>query len=70
MNRQSFKLEDVSGEFKHVLSHRVVHAYFIRITVSDPFEVSGDMRWVERNELQELGVSRLVDRYLQQLYGS
>ena len=69
MNRQSFKLEDVSAEFKHVLSHRVVHAYFIRITVSDPFEVSGDMRWVERNELQELGVSRLVDRYLQQQHG-
>lgn len=66
----SFQLLQVSEEFKHVLSHRIVHARFLRIAVSSPFEAPEGMRWVTRENLQELGVSRLVDRYLQQLLES
>ncbi|MFN5620884.1 MAG: A/G-specific adenine glycosylase [Flavobacteriales bacterium] len=70
VRQAAFQLLDVSEEFKHVLSHRVVHARFMRINVQEVFEVPDDMRWVTRENLRELGVSRLVDRYLQQLLES
>jgi A/G-specific adenine glycosylase len=65
-HQANIQLLSISEEFKHVLSHRVIHAQFIRVATNSTFHVSEDLKWVSREELRGLGVSRLVDRYLQQ----
>lgn len=59
------RVMSVSEQPPHLLSHRKIHPTFIRISVNTCFTPEKDCRWVNPNELRLMGVSRLVDRYLQ-----
>jgi A/G-specific adenine glycosylase len=56
-----------AGEEKlHLLSHRRIHAVFIDVKIPKRFSKPSNCSWVEEAAIASLGVSRLVDRYLQQ----
>lgn len=53
-------------ELLHVLSHRRVHAVFAEVRLSKKIQPQEAERWIEIEQLSELGVSRLVDRYVRE----
>jgi A/G-specific adenine glycosylase len=59
------EVQEVSTGYTHLLSHRRVHAYFIRLKCGQAFSPPAQSSWVSSASLHSLGVSRLVDRYLQ-----
>lgn len=59
------EVQELSAEYTHLLSHRRIHAYFIRMKCSSAFSPPVFCSWVPSASLHALGVSRLVDRYLQ-----
>lgn len=61
-----FEVTRVSEEHIHLLSHRRVHAVFIEIKTQKHFAEPNNCSWVDDASRGALGVSRLVDRYLQQ----
>jgi len=61
-----FVVNRVSSEQLHLLSHRRIHAFFIELEFAQSFFAPAHCAWVEVSNVHQLGVSRLVDRYLQQ----
>ena len=53
-------------ELFHVLSHRRVHAVFFEVKLPNKIATLGTEQWLPIDELENLGVSRLVDRYIQE----
>ena len=53
-------------ELQHILSHLRVHAVFLEFTCDSVIEPDDAERWVALEEFSALGVSRLVDRYIQE----
>lgn len=49
-------------EFKHVLSHQVIHAVFYKLEVAQ-FNDANYLK-IDRGELGDYGVSRLIEKYL------
>ena len=58
----------VSDPFKHQLTHRTIHARFLRVELrSKPSKVPPKYRVAEVEMIKKIPVSRLIDRYLQSL---
>jgi A/G-specific adenine glycosylase len=59
------EITKISGEYKHVLSHQNIFATFIEIQLNAP---SGFLKQnfisIEKNNLEEYAVSRLIERYM------
>ena len=53
-------------ELEHILSHRRVHAFFLEFTCNTAIKTQDAEQWIALDELSALGVSRLVDRYIQE----
>jgi A/G-specific adenine glycosylase len=51
-------------EMEHVLSHRRIHAAFFEFSLKKKCAPIENEKWVHISELGQLGVSRLVDRYI------
>lgn len=51
-------------ELTHILSHRRVHAVFLKCSIDYPIEPSEGEKWIGLDRFSSLGVSRLVDRYM------
>jgi A/G-specific adenine glycosylase len=60
----SFVVEQVSDNYVHILSHRRLIAKFIRIKLIGLPNVDGDLVAVMKNDIADLPVPRLIDRYL------
>ena len=57
-----------SQPFRHQLTHRTIHALFLRAELpSRPVVVMGKYRAIPTSEIKNIPVSRLIDRYLQTL---
>jgi A/G-specific adenine glycosylase len=61
-----FELKRVIESPLHLLSHRRIHACFIELSATKQFSEPTSCSWVKDESVHSLGVSRLVDRYLQQ----
>ncbi|MFM9006878.1 MAG: A/G-specific adenine glycosylase, partial [Flavobacteriales bacterium] len=66
VDKQSVTLESAPVEMLHVLSHRRVHAFFSEVRLTERIEPCEDEQWIPIDQLPELGVSRLVDRYVRE----
>lgn len=53
-------------ELFHVLSHRRIHAVFLEVKLPKKIITRDSEQWLPIDELAALGVSRLVDRYIQE----
>lgn len=53
----------VSGEYRHVLSHQVLHARFVEVFLPDTIQVADAVR-VSLSELSSYPVPRLLEKYL------
>jgi A/G-specific adenine glycosylase len=53
-------------ELFHVLSHRRIHANFLEVKLPRKILTHDSEQWLPIDELATLGVSRLVDRYIQE----
>ncbi|MFN5295166.1 MAG: A/G-specific adenine glycosylase [Flavobacteriales bacterium] len=51
-------------EMEHVLSHRRIHATFFEFSLKKKCAPAENEKWVHISEISQLGVSRLVDRYI------
>jgi len=59
-----YLIKHVSGEYIHQLSHRRLLAKFIRIEVQGVLHPAKDFIAVNKEQLTELPIPRLIDRYL------
>ncbi|MFA5972148.1 MAG: A/G-specific adenine glycosylase [Lentimicrobiaceae bacterium] len=59
-----FVVKHVSGEYIHQLSHRRLLAKFIRIEVQGTLNQPDNHIVVSKNQIAELPIPRLIDRYL------
>ena len=59
-----YLIKHVSGEYIHQLSHRRLLAKFIRIEVQGVLHPAKDFIAVSKEQLTELPIPRLIDRYL------
>lgn len=59
-----FVIKHVSDEYIHQLSHRRLLAKFIQIEVNGVPTTTGDILAVEKHQIVELPLPRLIDRYL------
>jgi A/G-specific adenine glycosylase len=59
-------LRSAPTKLEHILSHRRVHATFIELVVSKKIEALESEKWIQLEDFDTLGVSRLVDRYIQE----
>ncbi|MFM7726827.1 MAG: NUDIX domain-containing protein, partial [Flavobacteriales bacterium] len=66
VDKQSVTLESAPVEMLHVLSHRRVHAFFSEVRLTERIEPREAEQWIPIDQLPELGVSRLVDRYVRE----
>ncbi len=53
-------------ELFHVLSHRRIHAVFLEVRLPNKISTHESEQWLPIDELESLGVSRLVDRYIRE----
>lgn len=51
--------------FKHVLSHRVIFATFYKIDISSDNHIANKYTKIERSDLDQYAVSRLVHKYIE-----
>lgn len=56
-------VKHISGEYKHILSHQLIHAWFIQIEIEEDINSSGIFS-VEYGDLKKYPVSRLLDKFL------
>ena len=59
-----FVVKQVSDEYIHQLSHRRLLAKFIRIEVKGLPAASENITFVRKDQIAELPLPRLIDRYL------
>lgn len=62
----NFELVGTSEEYKHVLSHQILHAFFIEFKVDADFVLEGTIK-VNQHELEHYPLPRLIDKYLSAL---
>lgn len=65
--KQGIKIQSISHEYTHLLSHQKIYAQFLRLIVnkkiiSDP---DNSLLLIDRNEIINYPVPRLIERYLQ-----
>jgi A/G-specific adenine glycosylase len=59
------KIKNVSGLYRHILTHQRIYARFFRIEmVKSPDSLHSDFISVDINSLEEYAVPRLIERYL------
>lgn len=56
---------DTAFQAKHILSHQTIYATFYRIEIEK--ELTGDYLQINKREIDNYPISRLVERYLEQL---
>jgi A/G-specific adenine glycosylase len=61
--KANFKIKNISAEYKHKLSHQLIHAWFIEVEVDKEYILNESME-IEYNKLSDYPVSRLTDKYL------
>lgn len=64
----NFVLKNISAQYKHQLTHRQIHATFLRLVVNKKFDFpeKNSLILINLDGLIKYPVSRLVDRYLKE----
>ena len=67
VDKDSGKLQLVSKDFRHVLTHRILYCDFYLWQTSAKPELSADYQWVDERELEQYALPRMIELLLQQL---
>lgn len=66
----NYTIEKISTDYRHVLSHQVLHTKFITLTLSEKLsqDVLNKKRWIKisKSEFDTFAVPRLIDKYIEQ----
>lgn len=65
-NVGTISIHPMSFSMKHVLSHRIIHARFYRIEITDDTELKDKYIKTSTSSVGDYAISRLVDRYFEQ----
>lgn len=65
LSGRGLKVKKISGKQKHILSHQIIHAYFIHVHYPGNMEFTGKYQMVQIKELQNYAFPRLITRYLE-----
>lgn len=63
----NIKIQQMGLTLKHVLSHRIIYATFYRIEVEDDITIKEQYTKTDAAQLSDFPISRLVDRYFEQV---
>lgn len=66
LNNISYNILSVSGEKKHVLSHRIIMARLIRLEISEDSEIRPPLLRVNKKDISKFAVPRLVELFLKE----
>ncbi len=61
--RNKVSITNISSEYNHVLSHQIIHAWFIEVNVNAIFS-SDNLYSVGFNEIENYPVPRLIEKFL------
>jgi A/G-specific adenine glycosylase len=61
--RNKVSIVNMSSEYKHVLSHQIIHAWFIEVNVNTIFS-SDNLNLVGFSEIENYPVPRLIEKFL------
>ncbi|HEY9116109.1 MAG TPA: A/G-specific adenine glycosylase [Bacteroidales bacterium] len=63
-----FVLKNISSQYKHQLTHRQIHATFLRLVVNKKFDFpnKNSLILIKLDDLDNYPVSRLIDRYIKE----
>jgi len=66
--KANFVLKNISVQYKHQLTHRQIHATFLRLIVNKKFDVpnKNSLVLIKLDDIVNYPVSRLVERYLKE----
>jgi len=67
LKSSEYRIVDISDNYKHQLTHQQINAVFIRIFVNkiENIEAENSILLVNKNDITNYPVSRLIERYLQ-----
>lgn len=63
LGKQHFKLEQISGRYKQLLTHQTIQGQFIRIKINSPLNKKG-YKIISRDGLSKLPFPKLISNYL------
>ena len=64
-NDDDFQITGISSQTKHILTHQRLYVSFIHLKAAQLSSVSElNIKWKDRNDIHELAVPRVVDKYL------
>lgn len=61
-----FELISVSKEYIHLLSHKKIHATFIKIKIPKRLDFSSSYHWIPKGELEKYAIPKLIENYLKE----
>lgn len=61
-----FSIGKISGEIKHILSHQIIHAYFVEVKLNEEISIwdNGHLL-IKKEELDKYAFPRLITRYFE-----
>jgi len=67
-NNTGFVIKNISPEYKHQLTHRQIHATFLRLMVDKKFDLSykNSLILIKLGDIEKYPVSRLIEKYLKE----
>jgi A/G-specific adenine glycosylase len=65
--KKVFEVQKISKEFKHCLSHQIIHVQFIEVRVNDDYALQSAVE-IEYKNLNHYAIPRLIDQYLRGSY--
>ncbi|MBA7686136.1 Endonuclease III [subsurface metagenome] len=60
-------IKKISKEYRHQLSHQVIHAWFIELIVEDKFILEGSLE-IEFQDIERYPLPRLIDKYISTIF--
>ncbi len=66
IGKEKFIVKNISGDYKHILSHQKITACFYEIEMSNPLNklASKDFLIINQKDFKKYAIPRLVDKYL------
>ena len=61
----AFEVKQISAPFKHILSHQIIWATFWNISVKAHTEAASTYLTINKEDLEQYAVPRLIERYLE-----
>ncbi len=62
----TYEISSISKEYRHLLSHQIIHAVFIHLSLATKLSIKTPYYWIEKADLREYAVPKLIENYLKE----